>query len=195
MEIIEGVINQAVSILQNVGPIAGIVLILLESILPMLPLGVFIALNFTSFGVFFGFLISWLSTCLGCIISFYIFRSLFRNSLEKYLKNHKSKKIKQVKRIKKSIDKISFTNLVLLIALPFTPAFFINIAAGLSKISKEKFIFAIFIGKLSIVYFWGYIGKSFIDSMMDIDTLIKIALLLIGAYALSKVIGKKMKIE
>ena len=71
----------------------------------------------------------------------------------------------------------------------------INIAAGLSKISKEKFIIALLIGKLSIVYFWGYIGKSFIDSMMDITTIIKICLLLVGAYVLSKIVGKKMNLE
>ena len=34
----------------------------------------------------------------------------------------------------KSISNINFSNLVILIAIPFSPAFLINIAAGLSKI-------------------------------------------------------------
>ncbi len=195
MEIIERVIENVVGILQSVGPISGIVLILLESIFPVLPLAVFIALNVTSFGYVFGFIISWISTCVGCLMSFYFFRHFFRGKLEKFLNKKRDKSIKKAKQLKKKIDKISLTNLVLIIALPFTPAFLINIAAGLSKIKKEKFILALVIGKLSIVYFWGYIGKSFIDSMMDIGTIIKICLLLVGAYVLSKIIGKKFNIE
>lgn len=195
MEIVEGVIHNAIHILQNIGPISGVVLILLESIFPVLPLAVFIALNVSSFGYIFGFIISWVSTCVGCLMSFYFFRYFFRGKLERYLNRKKSKSIKQAKKIKKKIDTISFTNLVLITALPFTPAFLINIAGGLSKISKEKFTFALLIGKLSIVYFWGYIGKSFIDSMMDIGTIIKICLLLVGTYVLSKIIGKKMNLE
>lgn len=195
MEIVERVIENTIQILQNIGPISGVVLILLESIFPVLPLAVFIALNVTSFGYVFGFIISWISTCLGCLMSFYFFRHFFRGKLEKHLNRKKSKSIKQAKKVKKKIDKITLTNLVLIIALPFTPAFMINIAAGLSKISKEKFIIALLIGKLSIVYFWGYIGKSFIDSMMDITTIIKICLLLVGAYVLSKIVGKKMNLE
>ncbi len=195
MEIIERVIENVVGILQSIGPISGVVLILLESIFPVLPLAVFIALNVTSFGYVFGFIISWVSTCVGCLMSFYFFRHFFRGKLEKFLNKKRDKSIKKAKQLKKRIDKISLTNLVLIIALPFTPAFLINIAAGLSKINKEKFILALLIGKLSIVYFWGYIGKSFIDSMMDIGTIIKICLLLVGAYILSKIVGKKFNIE
>lgn len=195
MEIIEGVISNTIELLQTIGPISGIVLIILESIIPILPLGVFIALNVTSFGSVFGFILSWISTCIGCLLSFSFFRYFFRGKLEKYLKKHRNKNIRQAKKIKKKIDTISFSNLVLIVALPFTPAFAINIAAGLSKITKRKFLSAIFIGKLSITYFWGYIGKSFIDSMMDITTIIRICLLLVVAYVLSKVIGNKMNIE
>lgn len=195
MEMVEEIIQNTITLLQQVGPISGILLILLESIFPILPLAVFIALNVTSFGYVFGFILSWGATCVGCLLSFSFFRYFFRGKLENYLNKKKTKSIRQAKKLKKKIDKISFTNLVLITALPFTPAFLINIASGLSKISKEKFILAILIGKLSIVYFWGYIGKSFIDSMMDIETIIKIALLLVGAYVLSKFVGKKMNIE
>lgn len=195
MEMIEEVIQNTISILQTIGPISGIILIILESIIPILPLAVFIALNVTSFGYLFGFIISWISTCIGCMIAFTFFRYFFRGKLENYLDKKKSKNIKKAKKIKKRIDTIPFTNLVLITALPFTPAFLINIAAGLSKISKRKFILAILIGKLSITYFWGYIGKSFIDSMMDINTIIKICLLLVVSYVISKFVGKKMHIE
>ena len=61
MEIVELVNNFAtylINIMSHLGPISGIVLIILESILPFLPLSVFIALNGASFGYVFGYIIS-----------------------------------------------------------------------------------------------------------------------------------------
>ena len=44
-------------------------LILIESIVPALPLSIFITLLFYKFGVFIGFIISYVFTILGCILS------------------------------------------------------------------------------------------------------------------------------
>lgn len=195
MEIVELVNNFAtylINIMSHLGPISGIVLIILESILPFLPLSVFIALNGASFGYVFGYIISWVSTCIGCLISFLIFRKIFKNKFDKLLSK---KNVKQIKKIKKKFSTITFSALVLIIALPFTPAFAVNIAAGLSDMSLRKFMIAILIGKLSITYFWTYIGKSLLESMMDFKTIITVALLLLGAYVISKLVSKKLKIE
>lgn len=195
MEIVELVNNFAtylINIMSHLGPISGIVLIILESILPFLPLSVFIALNGASFGYVFGYIISWFSTCIGCLISFLIFRKIFKNKFDKLLSK---KNVKQIKKIKKKFSTITFSALVLIIALPFTPAFAVNIAAGLSDMSLRKFMIAILIGKLSITYFWTYIGKSLLESMMDFKTIITVALLLLGAYIISKLVSKKLKIE
>lgn len=195
MEIVELVNNFAtylINIMSHLGPISGIVLIILESILPFLPLSVFIALNGASFGYVFGYIISWVSTCIGCLLSFLIFRKIFKNKFDKLLSK---KNVKQIKKIKEKFSTITFSALVLIIALPFTPAFAVNIAAGLSDMSLRKFMIAILIGKLSITYFWTYIGKSLLESMMDFKTIITVALLLLGAYVISKLVSKKLKIE
>ena len=105
------------------------------------------------------------------------------------------KKYPKVEKPLKAVKKISFSNLVLIIALPFSPAFLINIACGLSKTDFKKFITAILIGKLSIIYFWGFVSKSLLESITDIKTLIIIGILLIVSYALSKIVNKKLKFE
>ena len=192
LDTINNLIEYFVGIMTNLGPLSGILLIVLESILPFLPLSVFIALNGASFGYVFGFIISWLSTCVGCALSFFIFRKLFQSKFENLIS--KKDKIK-IKKVKKRFDNIKLSTLVLIIALPFTPAFAVNIAAGLSKMSFRKFIVAILIGKLSIVYFWTYIGKSLIESMMDLKTIITVILLLIVSYIVSKLINRKLNIE
>ena len=89
-------------------------------------------------------------------ISFSVFRSKIKGWFEKKFVKPNS----QVKKIVKVIDKMKMSSLALLVAIPFTPAFAINIAAGLSNIPKRKFIYAILIGKMFMVYFWGYIGTT-----------------------------------
>ena len=191
------IIHNAVSIIQDfistnnifLSLIIGFLIIVLESILPFLPLAVFIALNKLVFGNLIGFLLSWGGTVIGCILAFVIFRKGLSDRL--YTK---------VKRdgYRKTIDRISnirFTSLVIITALPFTPAFTVNIAAGLSKISYRKFISAILIAKLSIVYFWGYVGTSFVESISNPIILVRIALMLLGVYIISKLVNRKFDIK
>lgn len=191
-EIIDTFVTHSTEILTSLGPFAGVILIISESILPMLPLSVFITLNMVSFGSFFGFLISWLSTTAGCMLSFTLFRHFFSDKLYKFIKNKEQVKFAS---IMSSISNISFSNLVILIAIPFSPAFLINIASGLSKIKIEKFFLAILIGKMIMVYFWGYIGTSLLESLTDITILFKIALLLVIAFLLSKIVEKRLKLK
>ena len=46
-----------------------------------------------------------------------------------------------------------------------------------------------------MVYFWGYIGTSLLESLTDITILIKIAILLIGSFIISRLIEKKLKVR
>lgn len=191
-EIIDTFVTNSTEILTGLGPIAGVVLIILESVLPMLPLSVFITLNMVSFGSFFGFLISWLSTIVGCMLSFMLFRHFFSDKLYRFIKKKEQDRFAN---IMKTVSNINFSNLVILIAIPFSPAFLINIAGGLSKIKIEKFFLATMIGKMVMVYFWGYIGTTLLESLTDIMVLFKIAGLLVGAFFISKIIEKRLKLK
>jgi len=189
-EIINSFVNNIVTYLQTFGIPFGCFIVILESIIPALPLGVFIAFNMMAFGNVVGFLISWVSTAIGCTLSYFFFKNFVGKKMEKVIK-----KYPKVEKPLKAVKKISFSNLVLIIALPFSPAFLINIACGLSKTDFKKFITAILIGKLSIIYFWGFVSKSLLESITDIKTLIIIGILLIASYTLSKIVNKKLKFE
>ncbi|MCI5967569.1 MAG: VTT domain-containing protein [Tenericutes bacterium] len=191
-ELIDAFVSNSTTILTNIGPIGGVFLIILESIFPMLPLSVFITLNMISFGSFFGFIISWLSTIIGCMLSFTLFRHFFQKKLYRFIKKKEQDKFADTM---KAISNINFSNLVMLIAIPFSPAFLINIAGGLSKIKTEKFFLAIMIGKIVIVYFWGYIGTTLLESLTNIMVLFKIGGLLVLAFFISKLVEKKLKVR
>lgn len=192
MEVVNNFINYSTEIISNGGLLFGILIIILESWLPILPLGVFVALNIQAFGFFIGITISWAATCIGCYISYLLFSCLSKNVIDKYLWK------KSRKNLEKGINtfyKLSLSKLVVIIALPFTPAFVINILAGVSKMKKEKFLLALMIGKVFMILFWGYVGKSFIESMTDITTLMILTIMLAMAYFLSRIVSKKANIE
>ena len=85
--------------------------------------------------------------------------------------------------------------LVVLIAIPFTPAFLINIGAGLSKISYKRYLFALIIGKIFLVYFWGYIGVSLIESFHNPIIFLRVGFLLLIAYIISYFVNKHFKLD
>ena len=172
------------------GPILGCFFITIESMVPVLPLFVFITINFLAFGNILGFIISWIFTCLGCFLSFFLFRKKVQTWLYKRLK----KKGIISEHTIDMITNLKFEQLVTIIAIPFTPAFLINIAAGLSKMSYKKFIWALLIGKIFLVYFWGFIGVSLIESIKNPIYLVRVLILLAISYIISKIVNKKFNI-
>lgn len=192
MEAIQSFVDFCTNFISQGGLFFGFLLVFLESFLPVLPLGVFVALNVNAFGGIIGLLVSWIATCLGCFVSYIIFSFLSENVLHRLLSK---KSIHQIEKATKTFRNISFSNLVLIIALPFTPAFLVNIICGISGVSRRKFLFSIFIGKIFMLIFWGYVGKSFIESMTDINAIIIVALLLVIAYVVSKVVSRKVNLD
>lgn len=166
----------------------GIFIVILESIIPALPLALFIAINIIALGNFFGFIISWIGTIIGCSLSFWIFRKLKNKIFKKVTKDSR------ILKIMRKIGNMDFSHLVIITAMPFTPAFSINIAAGLSEISYKKFLLMIIIAKISIVYFWGFIGATLLESITDITVIIKILFLIFITFILSKIVMKHFDI-
>lgn len=192
MDVIGDIINTCTDLISNGGFIVGFILIFIESFMPFLPLGVITTLNINAFGFIFGTILSWSATCVSCILIY----TLVYNISNKYI--YKLFKETTKEKIDKAITKfqnISLPTLTLIITLPFTPSFLVNILSGIAGIKKEKFITALLIGKLFMISFWGYIGKSFLESMTDIKSIIFILLTLIIAYIISKLVSKKMHIE
>ena len=174
------------------GPIGAMIPIIVEALLPVLPLGFFVTLNMYTFGNLFGIILSWIATIIGCLLSYYVFIVLKKKILMKVLKEKSKMKLLKME---DHFSNIKFSKLVLLMSLPFIPSFLINVASGFSKIKITKFFCALVIGKIFIIIFWGFIGKTFIDSIQNIRTMITLGVMLVVAYLLSKLVEKKTKID
>lgn len=155
---------------------------------PILPLCVFITINFYYFGSFFGFLISYIFTCIGSFISYILVKKGV-----KILAIESAKKTGFLNNAIKIIKKIEFPTLVTIIAIPFTPAFMVNIAAGLAKLDTKKYLISLLIGKIFMVYFWGFVGVSLIESLKNPYILIKVAIMVLTAYLIAIITKKFIK--
>lgn len=163
----------------------GMMTIILESIIPILPLGFFIATNMLVFGNLIGFLLSLIATIIGCSISFFAFRKGF----------HSTKKNKKIEQLIDRINKIPFPLLVVLMSFPFSPAFLFNIAAGCSNLSYPKYLISLLLSKSIIVYFWGFIGTTLFESITNTAVLWKLSLLLLFVFILSKLAVRNFRLE
>ena len=158
----------------KLGAFVYVLLPMLESLFPMLPLIAIVVFQVTVLGVIKGFLYSWIGTYLGSLIVF-----LFtRNFIKPYTKQNKI------------LSKVDSFTLFFLTVLAFTPSFFINITYGLSNFCVKKFIMITFFSKgimiLSLVFF----GKSLKEAMNHpiyfIFALIIIIIIFLISYKLKK---------
>lgn len=172
------------------GPLLGSLFIILESIIPPLPLFVFITINFVAFGKVLGFIISWICTCIGCILSYYLVKKLFRNWVV-----NKIKDVNLLTKCMNYVENLSLTQVTMILSIPFTPAFMVNIAAGLCNMNFKKFLTAILISKIFLVYFWGVVGTGLLESFHNPTSLITVVVMIVIAYILSIVIKKLFKID
>ena len=172
------------------GPLLGCLFIVLESIIPPLPLFVFITINFVAFGSVIGFIISWICTCIGCIISYWLVKKIFGN-----LVVNKIKDVELLSKCMNYVENLSLTQVIVILSIPFTPAFMVNIAAGLCNMNFKKFLISILVGKIFLVYFWGVVGTGLLESLHNPRSIITVIVMVVIAYLVSIIIKKVFKID
>ncbi|MGR3763475.1 TVP38/TMEM64 family protein [Rossellomorea sp. NS-SX7] len=140
------------------GPFAGILLPMLEAFLPFLPLVVFVMANANAFGLWFGFLFSWIGAAAGALLVFLLVRKYGDARVFRFLRNNR-----QVNRLTRWVDKHGFGPLFLLLCFPFTPSALVNVVAGLSSISIAQYMLAVLTGKMVMIFTISFIGYDIIS--------------------------------
>ena len=88
LEFIDTIVTNLMNDIGVLAPILACLLIIIESMLPILPLALFITINFYYMGSLVGFLVSWILTIVGCYLSY----RLCRNKLKSHFDNMLDKK-------------------------------------------------------------------------------------------------------
>ena len=189
---IEIFIDKIVAYMVSFGPLGGFLLVFLESLLSPLPLGIIVGLNILSFGNILGFFISYLGCALGSITVFTAVRGLFK---EKFKIWNEKKERPSLNKWMNKLSNIKFTTLVVIFALPVTPSVVVNVAGGLSDIGYRKYFLALLIGKPAMLLIYAYITTTFVDALKNPIIFIKVFVLIILTYVISKIIEKFVKVE
>lgn len=180
-------IEQLLSDYERLGPLPGILLPFLENFLPFLPLIVFVLANGAAYGLLKGFLYSWLGSSIGSTLVFLIIRKLGKRRIFQ-----KVRKNKQVHRVTAWLERHGFGPLFLLLCFPFSPSSVINVVAGLSKISVQQFILAVFLGKSVMIFSIAYIGSSIFEFAKHPIKTIIVGICIVLFWILGKYVEQKL---
>ncbi|MDD2495742.1 MAG: VTT domain-containing protein [Tissierellia bacterium] len=143
------------------GPLFGILLPIIEAFIPILPLVGFVIINVSVFGLFFGYIYSWIGNCIGSLLLFLLIKKVGGNFVENKIKNSK---------YNATLEKIrqkNFSLVFFLFCFPFTPSFLISGASALANMDTIRFFLILLPSKLIMMISLSFIGvnvKSFFEN-------------------------------
>ena len=136
------------------GPLAGVLLPVVEAFLPILPLVGFVIMNVAVFGFFFGYLYSWIGNCLGSFLLFLLLRRVGAKKMDEKIRRSKYRTtLEKVKRKQLNL-------LLLLYCFPFTPSFLLSGAAALTNMRTEAFLAILLPAKFVMILSLAFIGEN-----------------------------------
>ena len=171
---------------RDLGPLPGILLPMIEALMPFLPLVVIIAGNAAAYGFWFGFLFSWIGAVFGSLIVFLIFRRLARQRFMGFISRHP-----KVLSMLDWFERHGFGMIFLLLCFPFTPSSLINVVAGLSKINVLTFSLAVILGKMVMISVVAFVGHDIVSLVRQPEQLVVLLL----AMAILWMIGKYIEMR
>ncbi|WP_414813262.1 TVP38/TMEM64 family protein [Paenibacillus sp. Soil766] len=171
---------------RSFGPLPGLLLPFMKSFIPPLPTLVIISVNAAVYGLWLGFLYSWIGIVCGCLVTFAIVKKVAGHP---YLVRWSQKP-----KVQKSLNwarRQAFNYVFILSLFPLGPFVVINMAAGLVRMRFRSFLVAVAAGKAVMVMsvsFIGYDLKRFMDHPYQ---LIYVALFIGVSLFISKKVEKR----
>jgi uncharacterized membrane protein YdjX (TVP38/TMEM64 family) len=171
---------------RSFGPLPGMILPMLEAFLPVLPLFLFVMANAAAFGLWQGLFYSWIGAVSGSLLVFFLVRKLGQKKFLSFLSRHE-----RVRKLVNWVERHGFGPLFIMFCFPFTPSAFINIVAGLSKLSMVPFILAVLCGKFVMIFTISFIGYD-IQALFQqpVRTIIVLCIIFVLWY-----VGKRIEIR
>lgn len=140
---------------RSFGPLPGIMLPMIEALLPFLPLVLIVMANANAFGLWLGFLYSWLGASAGAYLVFLLVRKFGQKRFLSFLKRKP-----KVETLTGWVERRGFGPLFLLLCFPFTPSSLVNIVAGLSRISYAQYMLSVLTGKMVMIFTVSFVGHD-----------------------------------
>ena len=166
---------------EGLGPVAPILLALVESFFPPLPLIAIVAINVAAHGGLLGFLYSWIGVALGGGIMFLFWRRVVKRFFWKY-----AHRFAMLQKAERWVNRFGTASLFMLAVLPFTPTAFLHLAFGISDFDERRYLLTLLGAKGIMVGMMAIFGQSVVSSLRDPFYLILAVVIWCAMYAVSK---------
>ena len=147
---------------EGLGPLVPILLAMLESIFPPLPLIAIVALNVAAHGGLFGFVYSWVGVMLGGTLMFLFWRRVLKQFFWKF-----ASRSQKLEKAEQWVSRFDVSSLFMLSVLPFTPSSFMHFAFGISDFDEKRYLITMLLGKGVMVSMMALFGQSLVRSMKN----------------------------
>ncbi|OBR62453.1 hypothetical protein A7K91_02225 [Paenibacillus oryzae] len=138
---------------RSFGPLPGILLTFMKSFVPPLPTMVIIGLNAAVYGLWQGFLYSWIGIVSGCLTTFMLVR---KASNLRYVQRWRQKP--KVQKALHWARRNAFSYVFVLSLFPMGPFVAVNVAAAVSGMTVRSYLAALLPGKAIMIFYVSYIG-------------------------------------
>ena len=173
----------------DLGPIAPVILAMVESFFPPLPLIAIVALNVAAHGGLLGFVYSWLGVILRGSVMFLFWRRIVKRFFWKF-----AHRFACLQKAERWVSRFDTASLFMLSVLPFTPSSFMHLAFGISDFDEKRYLITMLLGKGIMVAMMALFGQSLVSSMKNPFYLILAVLIWGGMYLASRWFCKKHEI-
>ncbi|MDQ0173324.1 putative membrane protein YdjX (TVP38/TMEM64 family) [Paenibacillus tundrae] len=140
---------------RSLGPLPGILLTFMKSFVPPLPTLLIVGVNGAVYGLWAGFIYSWIGMVLGCTVTFLLVREIGKSAFVERWANKP-----RVQRSMVWIRRNAFSYVFLLSIFPVGPFVIINVAAGIARMRLLSFLLVVGCGKAIMIFCVTYIGSN-----------------------------------
>ena len=175
---------------EGLGPLVPILLAMVESFVPPLPLIAIVALNVAAHGPVMGFLYRWCGVALGGSLMF----TFWRRVVKRFFWRHASK-YEWFRRAQKWVSNCDTSALFTLAMLPFTPTSFLHLTFGISDFDGRRYILTLLAGKAVMVAMMAIFGQSLTNALENPLYLVPAVALWVGMYFASKLFCRKHNLD
>lgn len=168
----------------SLGPLPAVILPFIEAFLPFLPLTAFIMTNAASYGLFVGFILSYIGCLSGAWSLYWIARYMGKRFFFKKISEKKN-----LRKYSQWINRKGSVMIMLLCAIPLFPNSIVMFIAGFNKMNFRKFAIASSIGIFGFVFLFSLLGYDVIQVLVNPTKLVWVLVVFIGI----SIFGRKME--
>ncbi|WP_163858038.1 TVP38/TMEM64 family protein [Paenibacillus elgii] len=148
-------LSEALRSLGWIGHVAGALLVVLQTLFPVVPFVLVAGANVLIFGLWRGFLVNYVFACLGAFIAYYTARNYGRAWVQAKLAKYDF-----IEQWSGRLERHGLWYIAASRIIPVIPSFGINLSAAVMKVKPRDFVIGTLIGKAPMIFLESVIGHD-----------------------------------